>query len=154
MFGYGRRDRELKAKAEDAATKLIEGAIFEDRRRRGDADKTPLSTDERASIIAAWFATAKLAWQRAKRGDAEALRQTARNYLFGSGMPVNPRKARLWLEVALLLEVGPGMEYPRIDPFWERMAEELDKMLTGKERIKAFQDASDWVSVHRQIHRR
>ena len=152
MFGYGKRNRELKVKAQDATTKLIEEAIFEDKRRRGDADKTPLSADERGSTIAAWFATARLTWQRAKRGDADALRQTARNYLFGSGMPVNPRKARLWLEVARLLEVEHGMEDPRLDPFWERMANELDKMLTAKEHRKALQDALDWVLVHRQIH--
>ena len=47
MFGYGKRNRELKAKAQDATTKLIEEAIFEDKRRRGDTDKTPLSADER-----------------------------------------------------------------------------------------------------------
>lgn len=152
MFGYGKRNRELKAKAQDAITKLIEEAIFEDKRRRGDTDKTPLSADERASTIAAWLTTAGLTWQKAKGGDVDALRQTARNYLFGTGMPVKPRKACLWLEVARLLEVGHEIEDPRVDPFWERMADELDKMLTTKEHRKALQDALDWVLVYRQIH--
>lgn len=40
---------------------------------------------------------------------------------------------------------------PNVDPFWKRVADELDKMLTAKEHMKALEDAFDWVSVHRQI---
>lgn len=154
MFGSGKRKRELALAAKNATAELLEEAIFEDRRRRGDANEAPSSPDERSSTIAAWFATARLTWQKAKRGDSDALRQTARNYLFGSGMPVKPCKARLWLEVARLLEIGPVMEAPRVDPFWERMEEELNRMFTVREHKKALEDALDWVKVHRQIHRR
>ena len=153
MFGSGKRKRELEQAAKNATTKLLEGAILEDRRRRGDNSEEPPSTDELRSTVAAWCATAQLTWQKAKRGDTDALRQTARNYLLGTGMPVKPQKARLWLAVSRLLEIGPGMEEPTLDPFWIAMEDELKEMLTGKEQFKALNDASDWVKVHRQLHR-
>ena len=46
------------------------------------------------------------------------------------------------------------MEEPRVDPFWERIEEELNKMLTAKEHMKALEDALDWVKAYRHIHRR
>lgn len=154
MFGPGKRQRELANAAKNATMKLLEGAILEDRRRRRDANVNPPSSDEQRNTIAAWMATAELTWQRAKRGDSDALRQTARNYLFGSGMPVKPRKARLWLAVARLLEIGPGMEEPYVDPFWETMEEELNEILTAREHRKALDDARDWIKTHRFLHRR
>ena len=93
-------------------------------------------------------------WQEAKRGSPDALRQTARNYLFGTGMPVEPRKARLWLEAARLVEVGPAMEQPTVDPFWTSMEVELNNLLTAKERIRAGEDAMAWVKGLRQAQLR
>ena len=154
MFGSGKRKRELETAAKNAMTKLTEEAFLEDRRRRGDTNEAAPSTKEWSSNVAAWHATARLTWQKAKRGDSDALRQTARNYLFGTGMPVKPRKARLWLAVAQLLEGGPAMEDPRVDPFWKKMEEELNEMLTEKELKKALDDALDWAKVHRQLGRR
>ena len=49
-------------------------------------------------------------------------------------MPVNPRKACLWLAVAKL--IAPDRDL--IDPFWEKMETELNAMLTSKEHQKAW----------------
>ena len=62
MFGFGKRNRELEAEAKNATTKLLEEAVFEDRRRRGDTNEAPPSPDECSSTIAAWFATARHAY--------------------------------------------------------------------------------------------
>ena len=154
MFGSGKRKRELVLAAKNATTKLFEGAIFEDRRRRGDTDKEPSSSDERARTIAAWYATAGLTWKKAKGGDIDALRQTARNYLFGTGMPVKPRKARFWLAVAHYLEDDLATKNTFVDPFWNEMEEEINKLLTEKELTKELYGALDWVTEHRRLNGR
>ena len=143
--GFGKRKRELEAAAKSTANNLLEGAILEDRRRRGVTNEETLSSEEQGSALASWAATARLRWQEAKRGDPDALRQTARNYLFGTGMPVKPCKARLWLAAARLIEIGPGMTQPSVDPFWEAMEKEVNEMLTGKEHAQAMEDAALWV---------
>ena len=154
MFGSGKRKRELEQAAKDATTKLLEGAILEDRRRRGDNNEEPPSTDEWRSAIAAWWATAQLTWQKAKRGDTDALRQTTRNYLFGTGMPVKPRKARFWLAVAHYLEDDSSENDAPVDPFWKQMEKEIDNLLTEKELSKELYGAIDWVTEHRRLNRR
>ena len=150
MFGFGRRKRELEEAARSAAKKLLGEAIREDRCRRGVADEGTLNPEDQSSILASWVGTAPMIWQEAKHGNPDALRQTARNYLFGTGMPVEPRKARLWLEAARLVEVGPAMERPTVDPFWTSMEEELNQLLTAKERIRAGEAAMDWVKGFRR----
>lgn len=154
MFGFGRRHRHLEEAARSVAKKLLAEAIREDRRRRGTADNPASASEDHSAILAAWIATAPMVWKEAKRGDPDALRQTARNYLFGTGMPIKPLKARLWLEAARLVEIGPGMEQPPVDPFWASIEEELNEILTARERIKAGEDALQWVQGLRQAQLR
>ena len=130
------------------------GAIREDRNRRGAADENTSTSEDHSSILAAWVATAPMRWKEAKRGDPDALRQTARNYLFGTGVPVDVLKVRLWLEAARLVEVDPAMKLPTIDPFWTSMEEELNEVLTAKERIRAGDNALGWVKGLRQAQLR
>ena len=132
MFGI--RRRELEKAAKPVAGQLIEKAVEEDQKRRGAANDSILTGEEYASTLAAWAATAGLVWKRAKCGDPDALRQTARNYVFGTGMPVKPRKARLWLDVARILEeIEQPFAESSVDPFWDDMAEALNGILTPKE---------------------
>ena len=154
MFGFGRRKRELEEAARSVAKKLLGEAIREDRHRRGAADEGASTSEDYSSILAAWVVTAPMRWEEAKRGEPDALRQTARNYLFGTGMPVNPRKARLWLEAARLVEVDPVLEQPTVHPFWTSMEEELNGILTAKERIRAGEDTMHWVKGLRQAQLR
>ena len=90
MFGFGKRKRELETAAKNATTKLLEEAILEDRHRRDDTNEDRRSSEEWSSTVAVWYATARLTWQEAERGDSDALRQTARNYLFGTGSTTGP----------------------------------------------------------------
>ena len=60
-------------------------------------------------------------------------------------MPVNPRKARLWLEAARLVEADPLQTPPPVRPFWMSMERELNEILTAKERIQAGEHALQWV---------
>ena len=140
-FGFGKRKRELTEAASTATVKLLDEAMMTSRRRRGVISKNPVSCEERTGFLAACAATAPLRWQEARAGDPEALRQTARNCLFGTGMPINPRKACQWLAAARIVENWKA----KVDPFWEEMEFELTQMLTAREHSRALKDASDWV---------
>ena len=153
MLGFGKRRRDLEIAAKKVTGKLLQGAVLEDRRSRGDSDGNLPSSEDVTTALAAWSATAGTTWTEAKNGDAQALRQTARNYLFGTGMPVKPRQARYWLEAATQLELGPFGEEPSVDPFWDDMRMELNQLLTGKEHRQVIEDARDWVKVHRDLRR-
>ena len=148
MFGFGKRKRELEKTAESVAEKLLADAIREDWHRMGEANEEPPPVDHHLTVklfLNSWATAAPIQWQLAKGGDPDALRQTARNYLFGTGMPVNPRKARLWLEAARLVEADPLQTPPPVRPFWVSMERELNEILTAKERIQAGEHALQWV---------
>ena len=94
-------------------------------------------------------------WQKAKGGEPDAIRQTARNYVFGTGMPINLQKARMWLEVARVIEASEGLRGPSdIDAFWPDLEVELDKVLTDRECVRAKRHAEEWVSGLRRAQRK
>ncbi|MDE2738968.1 MAG: hypothetical protein OXH47_05525 [Paracoccaceae bacterium] len=155
MFGFNKRRRELEVAADKLKGKLLQDAVLEDMERLSHPANTEnLSPEDYASTVAAWCALAAPTWQDAKHGIPDALRRTARNYLFGTGMPVKPLKAKLWLEVAKIIENSSFEIKPSHHPFWSKMETQLNEILTPSERIRAVKDAGDWVKVHWQLQRK
>ena len=147
MFGLGKRKRELEEAAKLIAQRLLEEAVREDRRHRHSANDDASGAQEYPLALTRWQAEGMAVWQEAKLGKPDAIRQIARNYVFGTGMPVNLQKARMWLEVVRVIEAGEIFhDPPDIDAFWSSLEVELDKTLTDRECTRAKRHAEEWVS--------
>ena len=166
MLGLGKRRRELEEAAKRIALALVEEAVGEDKHRCNQeqmqwalvgsveclAALLGVPTEQMLAQVR-WEVEGRAVWQEAKRGRPDAIRQTARNYVFGTGRPVHLQKARRWLEAACIIEASESLrDPPDINVFWSSLEEELDKVLTDKERMRAKRHAAEWVSGLRRAH--